>query len=135
MSNQQFTILIDGKNYTGFETVRVESSFLQGSSSAHIMLPPKNFGTPYPIKANAPIQIFLHGKSVINGYIDGLRPAMGMSGNIIMATVRDKIGDLIDSTIDPKGIVKYTGNITLEKVVIDYLEKLYSYFLQNFHII
>ena len=112
-----FSILVNGKNWIGFETVRVEVNFLQGSRTAHLTLPPKNFGTDYPIKANASIQIYLHSQIVLTGYIDAIQPSISMSGMSVMLSVRDKIGDLIDSTVNPKDHKSVTANITLKKFI------------------
>jgi prophage tail gpP-like protein len=119
-----FSVKVNSKNWTGFETMRVESNFLLGSSTAHITLPPKNYGELYPIRANAAIQIFLHGQSVMNGYVDAIQPSVSMSGMSIMLTVRDKMSDLIDSTINPKKYQKLPASIKLPKLISDYVNEL-----------
>lgn len=122
-----FKILVNGKNYSGFEDVQVSVSFLDSNSSATIKMPVRNVGKQNPIKANDDVQLSLNNHKLISGYVDIIKPDMSPNGRLSTATIRDYTGDLVDSTIDPADWPNpITANITLKKLLEKFVSALYK---------
>lgn len=122
-----FSVNVNGRNYSGFEDIKLSTSFLDSNSSATIKVPAMKMGKQNPIRANDEIVLSLNGVKLISGYVDVIKPSMGLNGRTLTATIRDYTGDLVDSTIDPADWQNpITANISLKKLLEKFVSALYK---------
>lgn len=71
------------------------------------------FNQAYPLRIGDSVQILVNGRSVINGYIDKISASGDMSGHRLNIAGRDKVSDLIDSSM-PDSVKTISGPISLK---------------------
>ena len=104
---------LNGKNYTNFDRVAVFRSMetVSGAFSFSSSADSKNL---FPVKKGEAVQVIVDGVQVVDGYVEKVSVNYSSTDHRITITGRDKLGDLIDSSVF--GTKEFTGNISLVDV-------------------
>lgn len=110
---------LNGENYTNFDSVAVFRS-METVSGAFSFSSSANNDNLFPVKKGDAVQVIVDGIQVINGHVERVSVNYSDSDHKITITGRDKLGDLIDSSVF--GTKEFTGNISLVDVARNILQ-------------
>jgi prophage tail gpP-like protein len=113
------TIEVNGANWEGFLSAEVFLSMeaVSGAFSFEFTAKP---GVPFPLKKNANCKVFVDGNLVITGTIEKIEPNWSDTSHTIRVSGRDRISDLVDSTVgDIKDIKTPMTFETMCRIVLD----------------
>ncbi len=94
-------VIIDGKTYDGWKSIKIKSSMESISKSFSIETSDK-YGSSLennPIKLGDEIKINIGIDRVLTGYIEQARNSISDGSHALSFSGRDKLGDIIDSSI------------------------------------
>jgi prophage tail gpP-like protein len=101
------TIQVNGKTFDLFKQVDISRSLDDFSGEARILTTEPESGVS-PIKINDLVTIYLDNVPVLSGYIETASDSESNSSHDISYRVRDKVSDIIDSTV-PDNVKTLTG--------------------------
>jgi len=89
---------VAGKNYGGWQTVRITRSIeaLAGSFSIALTEQWAGQSKPWPIADDAECSVMIDGLTVITGFVDRTRPGFTLNSRSISVEGRDRSGDVVD---------------------------------------
>lgn len=89
---------VAGKNYGGWQSVRITRSIEALAGSFSLSLTEKWAGQskPWPIADDAECSVLVDGVPVITGFIDRTRPSFSVNSRSISVEGRDRAGDVVD---------------------------------------
>lgn len=122
--SDSITLTIDGREYTDFTQIKVVDSFLMLCKhfSADVTLADNTRATP--LKINAPCYLSVSGLKVMTGYIEKIQIVESSRKIKMRISGRDKLCDLVDSTVDASIVQPFTGNIFFDDLCREVLGKL-----------
>lgn len=90
----------DKGEYDGWKSIRVNRSIEQASGEFTLEVTEKTaiHLHQHEVSLNDRCQVLLHGKNVINGYVDKVNPSFDATTHSISVSGRDVTGDIIDSS-------------------------------------
>lgn len=108
-------VLVDGVDYGGWETVRIQEAIEQLAGFFELSVSDKWAGQPVsrPILAGSICEISLNGETVITGFIDEVETSRDPQNHSITFRGRDATGDLADCVV--LNISQVTG-LKLDKI-------------------
>jgi len=112
-------IKVNGDEFRGFDSSSVTSS-METVSSSFSFISTAQPGVVYPIKAGDAIEIEIDGTPRVTGFIDKVKVSYGKNKHNITLTGRDKLADLIDSTVgDTKQIIAPISFSSICRLILD----------------
>lgn len=106
MSDEIFTVLVNGQRYTAFESVEVQASVNEAARSFSLQVAAEVGGPAIGamFAAGTPVQIFANDDQLFDGYIDRRRPRLTATSADVTISGRAKGQDAVDcSVIHPTG--------------------------------
>ena len=99
------TIKVNGVELSGFKSSTVTSS-METVSSAFSFSATAQPGQDYPIKAGDEVTVDIDGTTRVTGFVDAVAVSYSANSHTISISGRDRLADLIDSTVgDTKQVV------------------------------
>ncbi len=94
------TLLVNGKQYLGWEDVSIKRSMkaISGSFSLSVTTKWAQQQTPWQINPGDECRILIGQDEVINGFVDSTNPKLSKDRRDFGASGRDKTADLVDCT-------------------------------------
>lgn len=113
---EEITLLVDGKEYGGWISVRISRAIDRMASDFDISVTEKWDGRKelWQIQPFTPCQVLIGGEPVLTGYVDGYFPAYEAHSHQVRINGRSKTQDIIDCTPDLPG-GQFSG-YTLEQI-------------------
>lgn len=103
MSN--FTLLIDGQRYGGWETIRITRGLEHASADFALSVSSRD---PWPIYTGKSCEVHIDNDLMLTGWVDAYRPGCSESDHTIEITGRSKTCDFVDSSVTMDG-GQFTG--------------------------
>jgi len=118
-------VKIDGQDYTGFTNLEFTRHFLNVVGEFTFTASPLDIvNESYPLQAQQSCEITVEDTGVLSGFIEIIR-VNSSSGEVkISAQGRDKICDLVDSTVDRSIFGAFVGPTTLKTICEQVISKL-----------
>jgi prophage tail gpP-like protein len=109
---------IGGQLFGGWKSLRAEAGIEQCAGAFDLSVTDRSVSSvAWPIDPGAACELLLNGESIINGYVDTVKPSIDRQSHGIRVSGRDKTADLIDcSAVYKTGQWK---NATLAKIAAD----------------
>lgn len=126
-------LYISGQGYVGFNSIKVNKTFLNLVSEFEATFPftqdyqqylSKSNNSKYPIILNSKVIIENGSTKVFTGYIEKIKIVNNNQGRYISVSGRSLTQDIIDSTIDNSIANLFSGTLTLKKIIENVLEKM-----------
>lgn len=112
-------IKVNGVEFRGFESSTVTSS-METVSSSFSFTATAQPGVDYPIKAGDSVEIEIDGTPRVTGFVETVAVAYSSNGHTISLGGRDKLADLIDSTVgDTKQIKAPISLTSICRLILD----------------
>lgn len=102
----------NGIAYTQWETATFNRS-LDNNCGQFSMTSSNPFNQSFPLRAGDRVQFIVNGISIVNGFVDKITASGDMSGHTLTVAGRDKVSDLIDSSV-PDSVKSIKGPISLK---------------------
>lgn len=108
--NDRVTLKVGGLKYDGWTDVQIGLSIKAIAGSFSISFTERWPGqkTVWPIKAGAFCELMIGNETLITGYVDTVDAQYDANSHTLTVTGRDRSGDLVDCTVDPKTFVSQT---------------------------
>lgn len=106
-------VQLNGVDFKNFDRVAVFRS-MEDVSGAFSFSSTANAENLFPIKKGDAVKIIVDGTQVIDGFVEKLAVSYGPGEHTITVTGRDKLADLIDSTVT--GDKEFTGKVSLVEI-------------------
>jgi len=103
-------ILVNGVEYTNFENAETQRS-VEALCGSFSFASSADENEAFPVKVGDTIQILVDEESQLNGFIEGLEISYSANDHTISVRGRNKLGDLVDSTVGE--IKEFTGAVSL----------------------
>jgi len=107
------TVQLNGVDFKNFDRIAVFRS-MEAVSGSFSFSSTANASSLFPLKKGDSVKIMVDGSQVVDGYIEKLAVSYSSNEHTITATGRDKLADLIDSTVS--GDKEFTGKISLVEI-------------------
>ena len=107
------TVRLNGVDYTNFDRVAVYRS-MEDVSGAFSFSSSANSDNLFPIKKGDALQIIVDENQVLDGFVEKLNVDYDSRNHSITASGRDKLADLIDSSVS--GEKEFTGSVSLVQI-------------------
>lgn len=114
-------IKVNGQDLTFFQEAKVVKS-LETLCGAFTFKSTANSDNLFPLRVNDSVEIIADGVTILNGFIETLQVDYSASNHVITVSGRDKLSDLIDSTVGETK--EFIGNVTLINVARRILDDL-----------
>ncbi|ECF7297797.1 phage tail protein [Salmonella enterica subsp. enterica] len=117
MANNRVALHVDGKVFTGWQSVEVTRSIehMAGDFSLGVVLPGNS--VPDSLRPGVSLVLDIDGKTVITGWVDTVKQRISARDLSISLSGRDKTGDLVDCSAVYKG--GQWHNRTLQQIAQD----------------
>tara|TARA_R110000772_G_C13310322_1_gene440396 strand:- start:5132 stop:6229 length:1098 start_codon:yes stop_codon:yes gene_type:complete len=113
------TIKVNGVELSGFESSSVSSS-METASSSFTFNATAQPDSSYPIKAGDSVTVDIDGTTRVTGFVDKVVVSYDSGSHTISISGRDKLADLIDSTVgDTKQIVAPISFTSVCRLILD----------------
>lgn len=110
---------LNGEDFTNFDRVAVFRS-METASGAFSFSSSANNKNLFPVKKGDAVQVIVDDVQVVDGFVEKVSANYSATDHKITITGRDKLGDLIDSSVF--GVKEFTGNISLVDVARNILQ-------------
>ena len=116
-------VIVNGQNYTGFINAKITINFLDASGVASFSANTLDLeNSIYPLRVQDEVQVIINKEPVITGFIDKLSNFIDHNSQSIKFSMRDKTGDLVDSTLDSENTNEINAPISL-KIICEIILK------------
>jgi prophage tail gpP-like protein len=109
-----FEIRVNGRTWRLWKSANVSRS-LDDNCAAFRFESSSQGPDGFPIKLGDTVQILQAGRNILSGYADEIEATGSLDGHTISVSGRDKVGDLVDSSV-PDAAKALSGNLSLLSV-------------------
>ncbi|MFC3816576.1 phage baseplate assembly protein [Lysobacter sp. GCM10012299] len=109
-----FEIRVNGRTWRLWKSANVSRSLDDNCASFRFESSSQGPGS-FPIKLGDAVQILQGGRNILSGFADEIEASGSLDGHTIAVSGRDKVGDLVDSSV-PDAAKALSGNLSMLSV-------------------